>query len=184
MFTFKPELMMSKILPFRKKTPIVNTENGSSIIMEDCRFERNGIGMLLGEGVTVDMKGTNFLENGVGIIAGDLNEQILLLLKSSTLSERFKFAQELGEIKECSDPKLRSEIICTSTIGQKLSNLASIATVCSWLEQVIDGLSEVDLDMLLQLLVKFLRSLEIVFLWEMFHKSYDNYFWITELVTH
>lgn len=141
---------MSKILPFKKKAQQLNTPKGPMISMEDCHFEKNGIGMLLGEGVEVDMKTTKFIDNGVGIVAGELDEQFLQLLKSATVSERFKYAQELGDIAKCENAEIRSELISKSTIGQKLTNIASVATVSTWLANVIDGASKIDLDILIK----------------------------------
>lgn len=150
---------MSKPLPFKKKKPIVNFvqgapilnhKKGASIRFQGCDIRDNGIGMLLGDGVEVDMINTTLAGNGVAIVAGDLNEQFLHLLKSATVTDRFKFAQEIGDIAKCSDPVTRSQMISKSTIGQKLANIANIATVSSWLADVIDGVSTIDLDKLIQ----------------------------------
>jgi len=141
---------MSKVLPFKKKNQQPNTPKGPMITMEDCHFEKNGIGMLLGEGVEVDVKTTKFIDNGVGVVAGELDEQFLQLLKSATASERFKYAQELGDIAKCENAEIRSDLISKSTIGQKLTGVANIATVSAWLENVIDGASKIDFEGLIQ----------------------------------
>ncbi|WP_417437872.1 hypothetical protein [Idiomarina sp.] len=142
---------MSKILPFKKKTQKVRPPTkGPTISMKGCHFEKNGIGMLLGEGVEVDMKTTKFTDNGIGIVAGELDEQFLQILKSATAAERFKYAQEVGDIAKCENSEKRSKLIANSSIGQKLANIANVATASTWLTNVIDGASKIDLDKLIQ----------------------------------
>tara|TARA_R110001583_G_scaffold100526_1_gene246566 strand:+ start:1874 stop:2314 length:441 start_codon:yes stop_codon:yes gene_type:complete len=140
---------MSNILPFKKKVQSPKVPNSPRISMDGCNFEENGIGMLLGDGVDVEMKDTTFKRNGVGIVAGDLDEQFLHILKSATAPERFKFAQELGDISKVQEPSEITELILKSTLGQKLTNIASVATVSTWLSNIIQGASTIELDQLI-----------------------------------
>lgn len=144
---------MSKILPFKKKKQLPKVPAGPSITMDGCHFGKNGIGMLLGDGVDVEMNNTTFTENRVGIVAGDLDEQFLHILKSATAPERFKFAQELGDISKVKDSSERAELIFKSTLGQKLTNIASVATVSTWLSNIIQGTSTIELDKLIQIIM-------------------------------
>ena len=141
---------MTKSLPFKKKKQTFSPLKVATISMEGCHFEKNGIGMLLGESVQVDMKATKFINNGIGVVAGELDEQFLHLIKSATPAERFKYAQEVGDIAKCDNLEKRSELIANSSIGQKLANKANVATVSTWLSNVIDGASKIDLDKLIQ----------------------------------
>ncbi len=146
---------MTNVIPFRRKKvvetePKKNSPMGASIKMTDCHLEGNGIGMLLGDGVEVDMDNTRFVNNGAGIVAGSLDEQFLQILKTATATERFKFANELSGIVGESDNQKRQELIKKSSLGQKLSTVANVATVGSWLGEVIEGVSSMDLNTVMQ----------------------------------
>ncbi len=118
--------------------------------MEDCHFEKNKIGMSLGDRVDVEMRGTTFIENGIGIIAGDLDKKFLHILQSATGLERFKFAEEIRDISKVEETCDRAELISRSTLGQKLTNIANVATVTKWLSDIIQGVSTIELDKLIE----------------------------------
>lgn len=117
--------------------------------MSDCHFEENGIGMLLGEGVEVEMDTTTFLNNGMGIVAGSTDEKFLQALSESKPQERLGFANELNQFASIPDKELRTQEIEKSSISRKLSSIANIATVTTWLNEVIEGVSSVDFEALL-----------------------------------
>jgi len=141
---------MSKVLPFRKKKAQHEAPKQTTISLDGCHFEKNGIGMLLGEDVKAELKDTKFIDNGVGIVAGELDERFLDLLKSASAAERFKYAQELNDIAKAENDMVRNKLISRSTLGKKLAHLASIATVSSWLQSIVKGVSKIDLDKLIQ----------------------------------
>ncbi|WP_215402809.1 hypothetical protein [Vibrio gigantis] len=139
---------MSNVIPFRKK-PTSTQHPTTTIKMSGCHFEENGIGMLLGEGVEVDMDTTTFLNNGMGIVAGSIDEKFLQTLSESLPKERLGFANELNQFANISDKKSRLKEIEKSSISRKLSSIANIATVSTWLNEVIEGVSSVDFEVLL-----------------------------------
>jgi hypothetical protein len=142
---------MSKVIPFRKKTTPANRspETNSMIKMKDCHFEDNGIGMLLGEGVEVDMDSTTFLNNGAAIVAGSIDDQMLKLLADSLPSERFGFAADLDRISKIPNKEQRIQEIEKSSLASKLSSVANLATVTTWLNDVVEGVSNVDFESVL-----------------------------------
>lgn len=139
---------MSNVIPFRKK-PTSTQRPKTTIKMSDCHFEENGIGMLLGEGVEVEMDTTTFLNNGMGIVAGSTDEKFLQALSESKPQERLGFANELNQFASIPDKELRRQEIEKSSISRKLSSIANIATVTTWLNEVIEGVSSVDFEALL-----------------------------------
>ncbi|MEZ8317657.1 hypothetical protein [Vibrio splendidus] len=139
---------MSNVIPFRKK-PTSTQHPKTTIKMSDCHFEENGIGMLLGEGVEVEMDTTTFLNNGMGIVAGSTDEKFLQALSESKPQERLGFANELNQFASIPDKELRTQEIEKSSISRKLSSIANIATVTTWLNEVIEGVSSVDFESLL-----------------------------------
>ncbi|WP_025820677.1 hypothetical protein [Shewanella marina] len=146
---------MTNVIQFRRKKvvdtkPEKNFSMGSSIKMTNCHLEGNGIGMLLGDGVEVNMDNTRFVNNGTGIIAGSLDEQLLQMLKTATTTERFNYANELSNIVDEPDTKKRQELIKKSNLGQKLSTVANVATVGSWLGGIIGGVGSIDLNTVMQ----------------------------------
>lgn len=121
--------------------------------MTGCHFEGNGIAMLLGENVTVDMTDTKVINNGAGIIKGSIDDNILSIISQSSKIERFKFATELDRISNIEDKNVRKEEIQKTTIVKKLSTVANIATVTTWISDVVDGVSQVDFNDLLNMII-------------------------------
>ncbi|EMR36977.1 MULTISPECIES: hypothetical protein [Vibrio] len=139
---------MSNVIPFRKK-PVLTQKPKTTIKMSGCHFEENGVGMLLGEGVEVDMESTTFLNNGAGIVAGSIDERILQILSESQPKERFRFANELSQFANISDIDQRTKEIEQSSLASKLSTASNLATVTTWINDVIEGVSSVDFEVLL-----------------------------------
>ena len=139
---------MSNVIPFRKKQDLTQAPK-TTIKMRDCHFEDNGVGMLLGEGVEVDMGTTTFLNNGMGIISGSIDERILQILSDSQPKERFGFANELNQLSNISDVEMRTKEIEKSSLAHKLSAAANLATVTTWVNDVIEGVASVDFEVLL-----------------------------------
>lgn len=134
---------MTNVLPFRKKKVVVNkpenTHSRSSMKFTDCHFEDNGIGMLLGEGVDVDMGNTTFVKNGIGVVAGSLDERLLQTIEMASREERFKYAGELSEIKAATDKQKRDVLIKKSSFFQRLSTVADAVTVGTWVNLMLTG---------------------------------------------
>ena len=142
---------MSNVIPFRKKPVFSKME--PDLKMKGCHFEGNGIAMLLGENVTVDMTDTKVINNGAGIIKGSIDDNILSIIAQSSKIERFKFATELDRISNIEDKNERKEEIQKTTIVKKLSTVANIATVTTWISDVVDGVSKVDFNDLLNMII-------------------------------
>jgi hypothetical protein len=132
------------ILPFRKKPnpPVVPSVPGrAAISIKGCSFENNGIGVLVGENVEVDMTDTSFVGNGIGVAAGSIDEQILQALGQLPMSDRFVIVGEIREIARAGSAEQREEIIRGSTLANRLSVVANAATIAQWISGVVTGLS-------------------------------------------
>jgi hypothetical protein len=145
------------ILPFRKKPnppAVPSAPSRAAISMKDCRFENNGVGVLVGGNVEIDMTNTSFVGNGIGVVAGNIDEQILQALGQLPVSDRFVIAGEIGEISRAGSAEQREEIIRGSTLANRLSVVANAATIAQWISGVVTGLSStVGLDRLVRTLM-------------------------------
>jgi len=107
--------------------------------MDGCSFEGNGIGVLAGEGVHIDMKNSKFIDNGTAIVVGKIDSQIIAALKTLPLIERAKIVGELDEISREPSVQRREEIIKRSTLANKLSVIANFAVVSDWVSGLVTG---------------------------------------------
>jgi hypothetical protein len=145
------------ILPFRKKpNPFVTLSNQgqASISMQGCSFKNNGVGVRVGEGVTVDMVNTSFEGNGIGVLAGSIEAQILQTLGQLPVADRFVIAGEIREMSRAGSSEEREEMIKGSILANRLSLVANAATIVEWISGVVTGLSStVNLDRVVQTLM-------------------------------
>ncbi len=112
---------------------------GSANTFEGCTFNNNGIGIHNEACVPMNMKNTHFNNNGIGIVNGTTEQRFLDTLIRDGADQRFQYCQDLNKIKEETDEEVKYNLIKESSISKRLSSFASIATISTWLKNIIDG---------------------------------------------
>ena len=147
---------MSNQLPDHETNSATKLDESSprqpSVKIGTGHFEKNGIGIVtFGQPGAVEMDKATFIDNGVAIVSmhESIDEKLLQALSQFGAKERFEFANELSDIAKA-DSSQQETMIRESSVVEKLSAVADVATVSTWLANIYAGASAIDFDKLIQ----------------------------------